>query len=281
MSDAQPPRPRREALGAELRRLRTMAGLTQRQIQSATGLSQSKVFRIEAGQSVPSWLEVRAWAQAAAAMNPDLAVLELMTEAALTELTPFSERAGGLAALQQDVMALEASAGTQRTWNNGIIPGMLQTAPYAAQVLELVLKGDDVAAAIAIRQRRQQILYEPGRRFEFLITAEALRWHAGPLPVLAAQLAHMASVASLPNVELGVIPDWAAWSTVPPPPFALYEDRADEDPLVVVELETGPVRFHGEADIAVFRRRLELLRQSAVWGDEAIAVVRSVAPRGA
>jgi transcriptional regulator with XRE-family HTH domain len=278
MTDAQPPRPVRARLGEELKRLRLLAGVSQRDMAPATGLSQSTVFRVENGQSVPSWPEVRAWAERTAAADPDLDALRSLTERALNELTPFRVRLeDGLAAVQEDVRALEATARTLRNFNPAIVPGLLQTAAYARLVLGMAQAGDP-ATAVAIRMQRQQILYEPGRQFEFLLTEAALRWRPGAVSVLAGQLEHLAAVVTQDSVQFGVIPSGALMRAIPRMGFILYEDRADgEHPMVLAEMPHAPAYVSEEADVAVYRDQLALLRESAVWGDEAVAVVRGAA----
>jgi transcriptional regulator with XRE-family HTH domain len=278
MTDGQPPRPARARLGEEMKRLRLLAGVTQRDIATATGLSQSTVFRVENGQSVPSWPEVRSWARVTAAADPDLAALRELTESALNELTPFRVRLeDGLAAVQEDVRALEATARTLRNFNPAIVPGLLQTAAYARLVLDMAHAGDP-AAAVAVRMQRQQILYEPGRQFEFLLTEAALRWRPGPVSVLAGQLEHLAAVVTQDSVQFGVIPSGALMRAIPRMGFVLYEDRADgEHPMVMAEMPHGPKYISEQADVAVYREQMALLRESAVYGDGAIAVVREVA----
>jgi transcriptional regulator with XRE-family HTH domain len=253
-----------------------MAGVTQRQVSEATGIPQPTVVRIERGESSPSWPQVQAWAARTEAAGPDLAALREMTEAALARMTPIAVRlAAGLEDSQNQVADLEATAAVQRTFNPWFIPGLLQTAPYAQQVLGVFHL--DTAAAVAARMRRQQILYEPERKFEFLVTEAALGWHAGDTSVLPGQLDHIASVAGLAAVEFGIIPNGAAWHALPMVGFVLYEERAGgEAPLAVVETPATTYETSGEADIDSFREHLAALRESAVYGDDAIALVRGL-----
>ena len=50
---------------------------------------------------------------------------------------------------------------------------------------------------------RQQALYSSDRAFEFILTEAALRYRPGSGDVLTAQLAHLASVATLETVSVG------------------------------------------------------------------------------
>jgi transcriptional regulator with XRE-family HTH domain len=84
----------RRQLGRELMALRTLAGLSQRDMRDRTGLSQSVVSRIENGEAAPSNEELTAWVKAAGA----------------------KDRLDGLLALNEIVHNASAGAGTVRTF---------------------------------------------------------------------------------------------------------------------------------------------------------------------
>ena len=182
------PRAQRGQLGAELRRVRMLAGLSGRQLARAAGLSQSAVSRAERGESVLSLPEVTAWADAAGVSGDRRAVLLALAEAAVNEVATFRLRLrGGLAAAQESVGDLEASARVVRNFQPGIIPGLLQTADYARRIMALADTGHDggLAAAVAARLARQQALHDPARSFEFVMTEAALRYRPGAPDILA------------------------------------------------------------------------------------------------
>ena len=64
-----------------------------------------------------------------------------MAEAAVNEVTTLRARlSNGLAAVQEDVRSLEATARTLRNFQPGIIPGLLQTAAYARRILSFAAR---------------------------------------------------------------------------------------------------------------------------------------------
>jgi transcriptional regulator with XRE-family HTH domain len=273
------PRTQRARLGAELRRVRTLAGLSGRQIAEATGLSQPTVSRIERGESVPSLREVIAWADAAEVGTDRKALILGMAEAAVNEVTTLRVRLGnGLAAVQEDVRSLEATARTLRNFQPGIIPGLLQTAGYARRILALADDTADTGSAVAARLARQEILHEPGRSFEFLLTEAALRYRPGPREVLTAQLDHLAAVVTLETISFGVIPADAEMHAITRCGFILYEDRIDaQPPFAIVETPHASLYANDPADVEVYRDQLAAFRQSAVYGAEALDIVRHIA----
>jgi transcriptional regulator with XRE-family HTH domain len=273
------PRTQRARLGAELRRVRALAGLSGRQVAEATGLSQPTISRIERGESVPSLNEVLAWTNAAQVATDRKEIILGMAEAAVNEVTTLRARlSNGLAAVQEDVRSLEATARTLRNFQPGIIPGLLQTAAYARRILSFAVDAPDVGPAVAARLGRQEILHEPGRSFEFLLTEAALRYRPGPEEVLTAQLDHLAAVVTLETIRFGVIPADAEMHAITRCGFILYEDRIDDQPpFAIVETPHASLYANDPADVEVYRDQLAAFRQSAVYGAEALEVVRRIA----
>lgn len=281
MSEA---RPRWARLGNELRRLRELAGLTQRDMADALKVSQATVDRIEKGGpkgKPPSWPAVVAWAQRAAIAAPVEAVLRPLTEDALEEHALYRNLlTAGLAAVQEDVAAVEAAARLVRNFNPWCVPGLLQTADYARHILRIAnpLYAGPRDEAVAVRMRRQQILHEQGRVLEFAVTEWALRLRPGPVGVQRAQLAQVASLAALPTVTFSVIPAGVQAHALPRSNFILYENRTDgEEPFAAVEIDHARIPVTKPEDVEVYRAQYELLQRSALHGDEAVAFVREVA----
>lgn len=281
MSEGQTrePRPQLARLGAELRRVRTLAGLSGRQIAQATGLSQPTVSRIERGESVPSLRELIAWADAAEVSDDRQSLLLGLGEAAVNEVTTLRTRLGnGLAAVQEEVREAEAAARTLRNFQPGIIPGLLQTAEYARRILTFAGDPSEVGPAVARRLARQEVLHDPERSFEFLLTESALRYRPGPHRLRATQLDHLAAVVTLETITFGVIPADAEMHAITRGGFILYEDRIDDlPPFAVVETPHAYMHANDLVDVEIYRRQLAAFRESAVYGDEALKIVRRIA----
>lgn len=278
--DTDEPPAKRKRLGAELRKQRKLAGLSGRSLAARIGVSQAKLSRIELGAAVPSLPEVRAWASTVDASDDTLAHLTALTETALTDVEAWRDVfEPGLPRLQQGVQEAEATSRTVRSFQPTLVPGLLQTAEYARRVFTLVdvTGGQDYQAAVAQRLDRQQTLYDTTRHFEFLLTEAVLRWRPGPPSVLAAQLDRIASVATLDNVTLGIIPFDTEASAVPWHGFTLYEDRGDHDPYVAVEAQHAYITVSDPRDVDFYRAQLARLREMALAGDDAREFLASVA----
>lgn len=276
------PRTQRVRLGRELRRLRDLAGMSGDEMASVIHKGQATVSRIESGKAGIALPQVMAWADAVGASAETRQLLTALTEAALNEVETWRTRMAGegLPAMQAGQRELEAGAHTIRIFQNAIIPALLHTDEYARRVFAVtdVLGTGDYAAAAARRLERQQILLDPGHRFEFLMTEAAVRWKPGSPAVHAAQLSRVENLAALQNVTVGVLLQDAEWAGVAWTGFNIYEDRDDgQEPVVTIEVPHARLIATDPDDIAIYHTQLDLLRRAARWGDDAIAVLRSIA----
>ena len=233
-------------------------------------MSQSKVSRLELGRSRAAVPDVARWADATDATAEERADLVGWAEDMATEVATWkhAER-NGLARLQEDVGRLEAVSTTIRTFQPIMIPGLLQTAEFSRQVLEVGHPEGhaEIAEAVAARVRRQSILYDRSKRIELLITEQALRWRTGaPMPE---QLDRIQNLAGLSNVLLGIIPqatECPAWYYEG---FNLYEGK---EPAVVVETLTSMLLITAADEVDAYRRAFDQLLGCAVTGAEAGAL---------
>jgi transcriptional regulator with XRE-family HTH domain len=268
----------RRRLGAALRTLRQDTGLSGLAFSRQIGLAQSKVSRVELGQQVPSAEDLDRWLTATEAPAYQRDELRQLREAAATEVMAWRRHRGrGLAALQEDVAAVEASAGIVRYWHPTLVPGILQTPAYARAVYTARHGPDqpDLAEAVARRMNRQALLYEEGHRFEFVIGEAALRWWPAPAPVMLGQLDRLATVAMLPNVTLGVLPfgEVPVWHTHH---FTVYDDR-EGGPLVHVERLEGGDNFRDPEDIVSYAEAFKRLLEVAVTDQGAVTFLEEIA----
>jgi hypothetical protein len=60
----------------------------------------------------------------------------------------------------------------------------------------------EIDEAVALRLQSQQPLYQPEKRFQFLIAEPVLRWLVVPAEVMRAQLDRLLVAVGMPHVEL-------------------------------------------------------------------------------
>jgi transcriptional regulator with XRE-family HTH domain len=238
------------------------------------GWTQTRVSRAENGGRRVSVTEAVAWAEATSAPADLLAEVTELAELAVQDVRSWwNVHAEGMAARQLEIAALEAGAEVIRNTQH-VIPGILQTAEYARHALELanVSGQTDIATAVANRMRRQEALYDPARRWEYVLPEAALRARLSSDSVVTlAQADRLLSLDTLPNISIAILPfstPWPVW----PAPFVLYE--IPREPLVVIEYLTGEVTIGEERQVAMYREAFTRLREAAITGEQAHQLIR-------
>jgi len=272
LSDPTEESPRKQ-LGKQLRLLRVRAELTGDRMP---GFTQSKVSRLETGRTTPSLADIEAWARVTDATPEEVAGLAKLVEQLAVATTSWRILHHlGRTEKQQDIAELERDSSAVRIFQPVMIPGLLQIADYARRSMEMSLAAPlpDVSRAVAARMERQAIIYDQNKQFEFLLTETALRWCPGPHEMMRAQLDRLVSVASLPNVELGVIRLDAAPTLPFLHPFVMFEA---EQTVITVETFTAELSIREPADIATYRQYLDRLRAMARWADSAVQEIQTM-----
>ena len=271
---------KRRRLARELRVLRDMSGVSGRDLAKRIGISQSKVSRIEAGTALPSVAEITAWARAVGASEETERLLATLADVARSEVDTWQAALEGRHQIQDEIREREVAARRVRAFQPALVPGLLQTPAYAQRVFTMFKSNvprTSVAAAVAARLDRQLALYEDDRQFEFLLTEGALRWRPGPSRLAIAQLDRIATVSTLDNVSVGLIPLSAEAEAPYLQGFSVFDDGdAGDDAFVMIELDHAWLTITADADVAIYQNRWSTLRKAAVFGDEAQALLRAL-----
>lgn len=271
----------RQRLGAALRRLRAAAGLSGEQMAARTGISQSRVSRIELGLQSAAIAIVERWADVTDASDAARAQVLELAEAAATQAVAWRKAmTRGLVTLQRDSRDLEASTARILNFQSMCVPGLLQIPEYSRRVFAAGYPQpgqQEVAAATAARMDRQVILYDESKRFEFVMAEAALRWRLGPVSLMRAQLDRILAISALSNVTLGVIPLSAEVNEWHDHGFDILEDRGDAgDPVVHVETFTTGLTITDPDDVAAYRGVFGRLREAAVFGDDTADILHEI-----
>jgi transcriptional regulator with XRE-family HTH domain len=261
-------------LADRLRRLRTSAGLTGDQLASRLGWARTKVPKIENGRQMPTEDDIARWVEACG-QPPEIAseLLELLTQGQTIHRQWKHRLRQGHVTIQASWDRLVRQAHTIRNYEIVVIPGLLQTPEYCRyRALEAVRNygaaQGGIDEAVSARMRRQEVLYEPGRTFEFVITEAALRIGACPPEGMIGQLDRLNILSQLPNITLGVIPLGVALPAMPQNPFMILDDT------VITETHGSEVSI-GSDEAETYRRLADALLAEAVTGDDARALITS------
>jgi hypothetical protein len=233
----QSPTVRRRRLSGELRRLREAANMTADSVAERLEWSRGKLSRIETAQwQRPNPRDVRDLLDVYGVVDPG------QREAMIT-LAKESRQRGWWTAYK-DVLAgsyidLEAEASTISTFEPLVIPGLLQTPAYAAEITRAALVRDpaEVERRVTLRMERQKLLTQKDSpRFWVVIDEAALVRPLSSPPVFREQLQRLIDTEPLEHVTIQVLPLTAGLHAGMAGQFVIME--FPEDPKIVY-VETG------------------------------------------
>lgn len=247
MATPYSPSIRRRRLSAELKRLRSQAGLTLVEAARQAGMGKSSLGAIEQAESktVP-----------ARTLNKLMDLYEVDTDkrATLHELAKLASEKGWWSQykdlIPQMLADFEAEACTFRTYESQVIPGMLQTPQYADAIFRANLVRDDeeIARRVEARITRQEILNKVDPpTFMALIDEAALRRMVGTAEVMCEQLRHLTHMASRHNINIYVLP-FSAGAHPSTEGSYLIMDFLDPRDASIAYLETPVTSMYLEED---------------------------------
>jgi transcriptional regulator with XRE-family HTH domain len=201
--------PRRQ-LGRYLRDLRHRAGLTVRTAARRLEWSETKIWRIETGQTSLRSLDVEAICRIYAA--PADLIEPLLALARESKAPGWWLSYSTLTRRLFDVYTgLEEAANRLRWYETELVPGMLQTERYARLMIGLDnpdLDDAEVERRVQLRMARRRLLTRPidPLRVQVVLSDAVLRRPIGGPGLMAEQLTRLAEIAELTNVLIKVVP---------------------------------------------------------------------------
>lgn len=282
---AEPSRAVRQ-LARELKALRTLAGLSQHALARASDgqLNQTRILRAERAETLLTRPQAEAWLDATAAEREARDRVLAFVTAAHTETRPWRDMTpADVGHLQGEAAEREAGAAVARTFQPTLVPGLLQTAAYAREIIPMADASGtmDHPAALVARLERQQILCDETRRFEFVLAEQVLRWAPAP-GVMAEQLDRLLSVSTLPTVQLAVLPIDRSGGPMAWPGFIYREpvDGTDDGPYVTIELLHGGPTVRDPEAVGYYAQLWSQLWGAALHGDDARELIARLGQRG-
>ncbi|WP_447009073.1 helix-turn-helix domain-containing protein [Saccharothrix sp. DSM 118769] len=252
----------RERLSRELRRLRTEARMTGTATARATGMSQSKLSKIENGMLLPSVTDVeRLVAELSATRETRVELVELARQLHAEAETRRVVLHRGAHRHQQTVARIEARATTSRFFQNAGVPALLQSENYLRVVLNTTPSHEQDTAIATLRSRRAR-MDDLGKRFVFLLAESALRWRMGSADLMCDQIEHLVQTMRRSNVQLGVVPWTVDANMVALHGFQVYDER-----VVTLSVLTGNATITDPHDVREYLALFGRLERLAVRGE--------------
>lgn len=263
----------RQALGVRLGEVRKDAGLTGRALALLCAWHESKVSRIEHARTAPSGDDIRLWCEQCGAPGDIDNLLASLRSVEDMFIEWRRMEQAGLKHAQQAVFPLWERTKIFRAYSSWLIPGAIQTAGYTTAVLRAIAARrnlpDDTDEAAAVRVDRLRLLREGDHRFFIVIEESVLRTVIGEADVMAGQLGHLITVASLPSVALSIIPMGLERDLMWPAEDFWIFDQAQ----VNVELISGWLTLTQPREIAMYGKAFSDQTDLAVRGAQARALL--------
>ncbi|WP_030214355.1 helix-turn-helix domain-containing protein [Streptomyces sp. NRRL WC-3626] len=279
------PAVRRRKLGAELRALRTSAGLTSGEAARLAGWHQSKVSRIETGTSGVKPADVRLLLDVYGVTDRQLRELLLVLSGSGDEAGRhhwWHAYRGVLPPTYRDFISLESQASAMRTLETTVIPGLLQTPEYARAVTEAALEDaseERLDTLVEVRLARQDVLRaSPPLELSAVLDEAVLRREVGGPGVMARQLERLVEAARLPQVRLQVLPFTAGAHIGVTGPFVIFSfSRTSDLDVVVLDHLTSSLHLERKEDLRAFSEAFDALSVHALSPEDSLDFIAGAA----
>ena len=279
------PAVRRRKLGAELRALRTSAGLTSGEAARLVGWHQSKVSRIETGTSGVKPADVRLLLDTYGVADSQLREL-LMVLAGSDDSDGrhhwWHAYRGVLPPTYRDFISLESQAGAMRTLETTVVPGLLQTPEYARAVTSAAVEGlpeGRLDTLVEVRLARQDVLRaDPPLELSAVLDEAVLRREVGGPGVMARQLERLVEAARLPQVRLQVLPFAAGAHIGATGPFVIFSFSSTSDlDVVVLDHLTSSLYLERKEDLQAYTEAFNALQIHALSPEDSLDFIAGTA----
>jgi transcriptional regulator with XRE-family HTH domain len=252
-------------------------GLTREQVAAALGINPKTYARCEQGKTM---LRVGQRPQLAKLLHWSPAELRL----ALNDDGQLG-LPGGQTVPQWLTLYASLEQGASRLWTFQpmTVPALLQTYDYATAVEHIApapVTEEAVARRVDMKMARQGVLTRHPDPLELSVVLDESVLHrvTGGREVMARQLAHVAEMAELPNVDLRVLPLDAGVHSAAFGGFIVLASSGASDPqMVCVEDRTGIRYLEGPYAVDAHVEVFDHLCDFALSPDDSVEVVRTVA----
>lgn len=278
MNPRRSPTIRRRRLGAELRRYRDAAGVTIEVVAERLGCSASKVSRIETGHTSATPRDVQDMLDIYGVNGVELDELVQISREARQKgwWHPFSTVLTGA------FVGLEAAASSIYSYEQQVVPGLLQTDKYAIAMIRAARLGDSdrqIQQRVRVRMARQALLIQDDPIDLWVVLDEAVVSRpVGGDEVMRDQLLRLLEASDLPNVTIQILPFAAGAHAGMDGTFAILDFPDAEDPNVVfVENATGGLFLEKSDELRKYNQIFETIRSAALTPEESRTMIAMLA----
>jgi transcriptional regulator with XRE-family HTH domain len=259
-------------LGARLREKRAAAGLTGVEVAKRMRRAHSSLSRWESGDQIPRPGDLLYMLQLYEVAEPERDALMRLAEDAHEH-----DQASEVVSVDvADYDWLQGRAWKLETFQNAVVPDLLQTADYAREILKA---WDPAASREAIERivrarmaRQRRLAGDDVVELCAIVSEAALRQTIGGHDAMRGQLRHLLDRAALPNIELRVVTASAGAHPGLAGPFTIMRFR-DAPDIVQVVTRGGDIYFE---DPEPFAQALRRIKSTALSHKKSVAMIASV-----
>ncbi|MEU4829801.1 helix-turn-helix transcriptional regulator [Streptosporangium sp. NPDC023615] len=249
--------------GAEVRKHRKRAGLSQDRLADIIQFSQSLIGFIERGERTPS----RNFAQRCDdALKAGGEIINLWTH--ITRAASPQWFRGWL--------DIEQQAHTLHTWQPLVVPGLLQTEEYAHAVIsgEPGITVEQTEKAVKARMERREIFSRSARPMLRVVLDETVLLRPiGGKEVMRRQLEHLLEVTDSPRIGIQVVPLALGATTGVSGGFVIAQLQGNTDTVYIESATHGHISDRTE-DVEAIYARYDTIRSEAHPQHVSIELIR-------
>lgn len=273
---------RRRRLAAELRKLRDQSGLSTTDTARRLGWQASRISRIETRQSGITAPDLRKLLDVYEVGDQGYRAYLGELARRINERGWWQKYAGMIVAEYADLIGLEAEARTIRSYEQELVPGLLQTPAYARAVFRNGWPAEtteQIDRRVEVRMERQEVLTrtDPAPpRLNVVLSEGALRRPVGGYDVMRQQLEYLLRPRDRANITVQVLPFDAGVHPAMTAPFTMMT-FPDPDDLGVVFIEnvTGGLFLEDPHELRIYEEIWSTVQASALSADDSQAFLKS------
>lgn len=257
-------------IGTTLRDLRLRKKMTGVELGARTGISQSRVSKIETGVARIATTEIERILDILEATKTIRQQIFAALE--LSSLT-FEPKYRPIYGPPLAVYKKELSTEHLRCFTMNILPVLLQTSAYHEAILRgWQISQDEFTQRMTETMKRQDLLWDPKHSYHFICHEAALYTIPASHQIQLEQLDRLERMSSLKRVRIGIIPCTAGLPIAEHSNFVLYDTRSILFVITNQELESDDPQ-----DITEHMKIFAELDKKACYDDEARKLLRVAA----
>ncbi|MEV1023988.1 helix-turn-helix transcriptional regulator [Streptomyces sp. NPDC050264] len=266
MSQSEMPTMRSRRLGAELRRLRTDAGLKVNDAALALECGQPKISQIETGKRGIRQLDLTTLLNLYEVLDERQRANLKRLARDVHQVDWWSGQGPLLSDDLRDYLTLESDSSLVRSFEPSVLPGLLQTEAYMREIFTAGAEADRVEPLVKTRLKRKDLLSGSAEfRLRVVIDTAALHRIPGPRALINEQFEHLIETGELPNVTIQVLPLDITLPLAQYAPYTLFTMRGEPAVQVAwLEHMTGGTLLEQRPDVEMYTKAWDDLTAGAL-----------------